>query len=58
MNMVFEDGVASSKEFTGQGRDCGSRTHGWDSVGTGPSEIIDKIVYVFAHCEFFRKNNP
>lgn len=58
MNVAFEYGVASSKELTGQGRDCGPRTHGWDSVGTGPSGLIDKIVYVFAQCEFFRKNNP
>lgn len=47
--------MASSKEPKGQGRDCDPGIHGWDSEGPEPSETIDKIVYVYAHHEFFRK---
>lgn len=57
MNMVIEYGMASFHEPKGQGRDYGPRIHRWDSEGPGPCEVIDEIVSVFAHCEFFRKSN-
>lgn len=50
--------MARSKELKGQGRDCDPRIHGWDSEDPGPSEIIDRIAYVYAHHEFFRKKSP
>lgn len=44
-----------TKELNGQGRDSDLRIHGWESESPGPSEIVDKVVYVDIHSPFFRE---